>query len=232
MKINADFNRRVVVRPDDYKWVNSPMPGVERMMLDRIGGEVARATTIVRFAPNSEFSPHAHDGGEEFFVLEGVFSDEQRDYPAGTYVRNPIGTGHTPRIGASGATILVKLHQFDPKDQDQKHINTHTAQWSSGAVKGQQVMLLHVYGTERVELVRWAANMTVAPGLDRGGEEIFILEGCLYDEQERYPKGTWLRSPDQHNVPLLTKAEGATLLVKTGHLGDTLHEGRFLLANA
>jgi hypothetical protein len=67
------------------------MPGVERMMLDRIGDEVARATSLVRYAPNSTFSPHVHGGGEEFFVLEGEFGDEHRTYPAGTYVRNPIG---------------------------------------------------------------------------------------------------------------------------------------------
>lgn len=96
MEINADFDKRVVIRPGDYHWASSPMPGVMRMMLDRVGDEVARATTIVRYAPNSEFSPHIHSGGEEFFVLEGVFSDEHGDYPTGTYVRNPMGTGHTP----------------------------------------------------------------------------------------------------------------------------------------
>ncbi|GAL13613.1 hypothetical protein JCM19233_4618 [Vibrio astriarenae] len=53
------------------------------MPLDRVGGEVARATSIVRYKPNSAFSPHTHDGGEEFFVLEGVFSDEHGDYPQG-----------------------------------------------------------------------------------------------------------------------------------------------------
>lgn len=51
MQLNADFSERVVVRPEDYSWVDSPMPGVERMMLDRIGDEVARATSLVRYAP-------------------------------------------------------------------------------------------------------------------------------------------------------------------------------------
>ena len=98
MLINADFSQRVVVRPDDIEWVPSPMPGVERKMLDRIGEEVARATSIVRYAPNSYFSAHSHGGGEEFLVLEGVFSDEHADYPVGTYVRNPIGSSHTPHV--------------------------------------------------------------------------------------------------------------------------------------
>ena len=122
--INADFEQRVVILPTDYQWVDSPMPGVERMMLDRVGDEVARATSIVRYAPNSEFSPHVHNGGEEFFVLEGVFADEHQSYPKGSYVRNPIGTSHTPKIGKEGATIFVKLQQFDPTDTEQKVIDT------------------------------------------------------------------------------------------------------------
>jgi anti-sigma factor ChrR (cupin superfamily) len=134
MKINADFDQRVVIRLQDYSWVNSPMPGVERMMLDRVGDEVARATTIVRYAPNSEFSQHSHDGGEEFFVLAGVFSDEHKDFPAGSYVRNPIGTAHSPKIGDEGCTILVKLHQFEKNDKAQKHIDTNTARWHQGLV--------------------------------------------------------------------------------------------------
>ena len=69
MELNADFTRRVVVHGRDLPWVASPMAGVERRMLDRIGDEVARATTIVRYAPGSQFSPHTHNGGEEFLVL-------------------------------------------------------------------------------------------------------------------------------------------------------------------
>ena len=76
MRLNANFQERVVLRPEDHQWVPSPMPGVTRMMLDRVGEEVARATSLVRYAPQSQFSPHAHGGGEEFLVLEGVFADE------------------------------------------------------------------------------------------------------------------------------------------------------------
>ena len=68
MEINADFSQRVVVHAAQLPWVPSPMAGVERRMLDRIGDEVARATSIVRYAPGSQFSPHTHGGGEEFLV--------------------------------------------------------------------------------------------------------------------------------------------------------------------
>lgn len=118
LRVNADFSESVVIRPEDRAWVPSPANGVERAMLDRIGDEVARATSLVRFQPDSQFDAHEHGGGEEFLVLEGVFSDEHADFPAGTYVRNPIGTAHTPHIGREGATILVKLHQFDVADTE------------------------------------------------------------------------------------------------------------------
>jgi hypothetical protein len=36
MRINAEFSQSVVIRPEDYRWVDSPTQGVERMMLDRI----------------------------------------------------------------------------------------------------------------------------------------------------------------------------------------------------
>jgi len=220
MDLNANFDERIVVRPEDYTWVDSPMPGVERMMLDRIGDEVARATTIVRYAPNSKFSQHSHDGGEEFFVLEGVFSDEHKDYPAGSYVRNPIGTAHTPQIGDAGCTILVKLFQFDKSDTAQKHIDTKIADWHQGIVNGLSVMPLHEFTGENVALVKWAPNTQFKPHTHWGGEEIFVLEGTFYDEHGEYPKGSWLRSPHLSQHTPYTKDDGALIFVKTGHLPE------------
>ena len=126
--IRADFNERVVVATRDQPWVPSPQAGVDRRMLDRIGGEVARATSVVRYAPHSRFPPHRHDGGEEFLVLDGVFSDEHGDYPAGTYVRNPPGSAHAPRT-AGGCTIFVKLRQMRPDGRRQVVIRTNDAAW-------------------------------------------------------------------------------------------------------
>ena len=120
MRINADFSQKVVIRPDDHLWVASPSPGVKRMMLDRIGEETGHATSLVRYTPDSVFPTHVHSGGEEILVLKGEFSDEHNDYPTGSYLRNPIGTKHRPRIGPQGATIFVKLHQFDQQDKINK----------------------------------------------------------------------------------------------------------------
>lgn len=217
MRVNADFSQRVVIRPDDYDWIASPASGVSRMMLDRIGEEVARATTIVRFEPNSEFDAHVHGGGEEYFVLEGTFRDEHGDYPAGTYVRNPIGTSHTPRIGEDGCTILVKLYQFDEKDTEQKVVDTNAAEFVPGMVDGLSVLPLHSVEGENVALVRWATGTEFDAHRHWGGEEIFVLDGVFSDEFGDYPAGSWLRSPHLSSHRPFTK-EGCLIYVKTGHL--------------
>ena len=218
MRLNADFSQRVVIRPEDYDWVQSPAGGVERMMLDRIGDEVARATTIVRFAPDSWFDAHTHGGGEEYLVLDGVFSDESGDYPAGTYVRNPIGTRHKPHT-REGCTILVKLHQFDPSDTEQFHIDTNEAAFRPGQVEGLSVLPLHAAVNETVALVRWAPGTRFNAHRHWGGEEIFVLEGTFQDEHGDYPAGTWLRSPHlSEHTPF--SDEGCLIYVKTGHLLD------------
>ena len=217
MRLRDNFAERVVVRPDDYDWVPSPANGVDRMMLDRIGDEVARATTIVRFAPNSQFDAHSHGGGEEFLVLEGVFSDEHNDYPAGTYVRNPIGTSHTPHIGPEGATILVKLHQFDEDDTEQFHINTKEETFRPGAAPGLSVLPLHSHTSENVALVRWAPGTKFAAHQHWGGEEIFVIEGTFQDEHGDYPAGTWIRSPHMSKHDPWSD-DGCLIYVKTGHL--------------
>ncbi|MFT6386536.1 MAG: anti-sigma factor ChrR (cupin superfamily) [Rickettsiales bacterium] len=216
--LNADFDQRIVIKPTDYKWQQSPQKGVDRMMLDRIGDEIARATTIVRYNPNSDFPTHIHNGGEEFFVLEGIFEDENGEYPAGTYVRNPIGTKHAPKIGPSGATIFVKLQQFSKDDSNQVKINTNKEPWRQGMVDGLKVMLLHSFEGENVALVKWSPNTKFNLHKHWGGEEIFVLKGTFYDEYEKYPQGSWIRSPHLSFHTPFTKEDGALIYVKTGHL--------------
>lgn len=214
--LNADFDKRVVIRAEDYSWVPSPAPGVERMMLDRIGDEVARATSLVRYKAGSKFDAHTHDGGEEFLVLEGTFQDENGDYPAGTYVRNPPGSKHAPHTDA-GCTIFVKLRQFAADDGVQKALDTTTSPFLPGAVPGLSVLPLHSHGTESAALVRWAPGTRFAGHRHWGGEEIFVLEGTFQDENGDYPAGTWLRSPHlSFHQPFSDK--GCLIYVKTGHL--------------
>jgi anti-sigma factor ChrR (cupin superfamily) len=216
MKLHADLNQRVVIESESLDWVDSPMLGVQRRMLERDGEEVARATSVVRYAPDSHFSAHTHGGGEEFLVLEGIFSDEYGDYPVGTYIRNPLGSTHTP-FSKEGCTILVKLWQMHPNDQQRVAIATKQTPWANGLVKGLQVMPLHSYGTENVALVKWDAGTYFQPHMHLGGEEIFVVDGVFEDEFGAYPKGTWLRNPSGSRHTPFSKL-GCLIYVKVGHL--------------
>lgn len=218
MEYNADFSRRVVIRPEDYQWVSSPVPGVERMMFDRVGEEVARATSLVRYAPNSEFPSHTHGGGEEILVLEGAFADEHGEYPEGTYLRNPIGSSHHPRVGAAGSLIFVKLYQHSRKERSRTMINTTEVEWQPGAVTGQQIKYLHELEGECVTLMQWSPLTRFPRRTYPGGGEIFVLEGGFHDEYGSYPKGSWIRSPRGSGHTPYTGEDGAQIYLKTGHL--------------
>ncbi|WP_043369298.1 cupin domain-containing protein [Cyanobium sp. PCC 7001] len=220
MELHVDRTQRVALDTNALAWTPSPLPGVERRMLERLGGEVARATSIVRYAPGSRFDRHTHGGGEEILVLEGTFSDEQGDHPAGTYLRNPVGSSHAP-FSRAGCTLLVKLHQMHPADQQQLAIDTTRGTWVPGLVPGLSVMPLHAFGSEHVALVRWAPGTVFQPHGHPGGEEILVLEGVFQDDQGTYPAGSWLRNPPGSAHRPWSEA-GCTIWVKTGHLPDTL----------
>lgn len=217
MEINADFSRRASVRGAESPWRPSPMPGVERRMLDRIGDEVARATTIVRYAPDSAFSPHTHDGGEEFLVLEGVFSDEHGDFPVGSYVRNPPTSRHTPG-SAPGCVIFVKLHQFDPADR--RHVRVASDRMAPVRPEGRPgVALLPLYADAdeevRVEIWEPGAEIALTP---EGGIEILAIEGSFSEGGERFAAQDWLRLPIGAPLSAVAGPEGARVWIKTGHL--------------
>ena len=213
--LNMDFDERVVIDTAQLEWVASPMSGVWRKPLAREEAERGHATSIVRYEAGARFSPHDHPLGEEILVLEGVFSDETGDYPAGTYFRNPEGFRHAP-FSEEGCKLLVKLHQFQTGDTEHVVIDTTSAAFQPGA-GNLQVLPLHQHGSEQVALVRWPAGERFQQHSHFGGEEIYIISGALQDEYGHYPAGTWIRSPhlSQH-FPFV--AEETLIWVKVGHL--------------
>lgn len=214
MELNADFEKRVLIHADQIAWTPSPMRGVDRRMLDRIGAEVARATTIVRYAPGSHFSEHTHTGGEEFIVLDGVFQDEHGDYPAGTYVRNPPTTAHTPG-SAPGCIIFVKLWQFDMKDRNQ--FRKTMAEELGAEVNGIATALLHRDAHETVSYfdIKPDASLTLD---DAGGIEMLVIAGSVTESGDTLGKGAWLRLPDGAPLAVQAGSDGAKLWIKAGHL--------------
>ena len=215
MKLNDDYQQRVVLNHNDLPWIDSPEPGVHRRLLDRCGDEVARATSIVRYAAGARFPEHAHDLGEEVFVLEGIFSDETGDYPAGTYIMNPPGSRHSP-FSETGCVLFVKLRHLGADQQHREIVDTTAPPWHQGLVAGLHVMPLMQQGTGST-LVRWAPQTHFSPHRHFGGEEIFVVSGVFEDEHGRYPEGSWIRSPHMSMHQPFSR-EGCTIFVKTGHL--------------
>jgi hypothetical protein len=217
MDLNADFTRRAAVHAASLPWQPSPTAGVDRRMLDRVGGEVARATTIVRYAPNSRFPAHTHGGGEEFLVLDGVFEDEHGAFPAGCYVRNPPQSRHTPGSGP-GCTIFVKLWQFDPEDRTEVRLDTGGVAYRGVAGRpGVEAAALFRDEVEDVRLERWAAGATIALA-PRGGIELLVLEGGFAESGETFAPQSWLRLPPGAPLDATAGPNGCRAWVKEGHL--------------
>jgi anti-sigma factor ChrR (cupin superfamily) len=216
LQLHADPSLRCVVDSTALPWLDSPSPLVKRRLLERDGGEVARATSVVRYEAGARFAEHHHELGEEILVLDGTLSDASGNYGPGTYLKNPPGSCHAP-FSDEGCTLFVKLRYLEPQDRERVVVPTRQAPWRQGLVDGLRVLPLWEYGTSHTAMVRWAPNTFFNPHRHYGGEEIFVVEGVFSDEHGNYPQGHWIRSPhlSQHQP---FSREGCLILVKTGHL--------------
>ncbi|CAI3131557.1 hypothetical protein MWMV8_MWMV8_03428 [Acinetobacter calcoaceticus] len=218
MLINADFSQMAVVKPNDYQWVKSPRGEVERVMLDRVGDETARATSLVRYAPQTKFPEHQHPLGEEILVLSGTFTENgDQHYPAGWYLRNPDGSQHTPS-SEDGTVIFVKLMQMNKNNYESVRINTQDSQnWQ---ILGQRLICpLYLSHEEHTYLEKLKPHQSFDEhSLD--GIELLLVQGELIANEETYPAGSWIRLPIQSTHSFYASEIGATLYVKTGHLSS------------
>ena len=221
MLINADFSRRAIVEPQHYQWVASPQEGVARMMLDRVGAEKARATSIVRYAPHSRFRHHPHPGGEEILVLTGTFSEADEHFPAGWYLRNPPGSSHQPS-SREGAVIFVKLRQMPASERE--HVRINTADPTAWRTQDDRTICPLFEGkNERVCLQRLGAGKSLLnPSVD--GAELLVLAGDVVMEGHCYDSGSWIRIPAGELLTAAGGMNGATVYLKTGHLADVAGE--------
>ena len=215
MQLNHDLALDATISLSESRWLPSPAKGVKRLVLDREGGEkTLRATSIVAYAPNSQFAPHTHPKGEEFFVLAGTFSDQYGDYPAGTYVRNPPGSSHKP-FSRDGCLIWVKLQQFDPNDN--QHVVLHSNQQQAKINDHLCNRRIMFNGYEKVELVEANQDFVIDPAWIKKGIEILVLQGQVNSNKLQFGEGHWLRLAAQ-NSSVLTVKQNSQLLVKYQHL--------------
>jgi len=211
----ADLTQPAHVDTEALDWVPSPMAGVERRMIERDGGEVARATSLVRYAPGSRFSAHRHDMGEEYLVLSGTFSDSDGDFPEGAYVRNPPGSSHAPHTD-DGAVILVKLRQMPDGEGRTVHVDTKTAPFVPAGAPGYERQELFAADYEQVTVERLQPGVSLEAHAN-GGEEVFVLDGTLSYGGDLLKAGAWLRRAAGQEQPMASP-DGARIWVKRGHL--------------
>ncbi len=207
--IRSDFTKTAFLTPDGFQWVPSPGGEVERVMLDRVGDEVAVATSLVRYPPASRFPPHEHGLGEEYLVLEGEFADEHGRYPPGTYVRNPPGSRHTP-FSDPGCLIWVKLRQFHP-DDSRPLVTSVLDPWPA---EGSARRELHRFQGEAVAVITCAAGAAVRVPPGEWVQEVLVLEGRVTWSHQRVPAPGWLRVPAGEGIELSADAP-TRLLHKT-----------------
>jgi hypothetical protein len=217
MQLNADRTQTALMHGGKLEWIPSPQPGVERRMLERIGDEIALATSIVRYQPASQFPPHSHELGEEFVVLEGVFSDEYGDYSQGTYIRNPPRSSHAP-YSKEGCVIFVKLRQMHADETEQVTIRPSTLQWRDIG-DSTEVAQLYAKCSEIVCYQRVPPGYESEWPASSQGEEIFVIDGSIqvHEASDTLERWSWLRhSPSQ---PIhIQSMTGALLWIKRGHL--------------
>jgi anti-sigma factor ChrR (cupin superfamily) len=214
--INGNLSVRTTVRTADMEWSPSPSPSVWRKRMHRVGPpESGQVTSIVRYDSDSSFPVHNHPEGEEIFVLEGIFTDDRGDWPAGTYLLNPEGYRHAPS-SREGCVLFVKLRQFPGLDRQQVAIDTTTLDWLPGE-EGTEVKRLYAQDgfSDSTVIERWAAGYAPASRAYPEGAELFVLEGEFSDEAGSYPTGTWTRMPVGSSHSPET-AGGCTVYMKRG----------------
>lgn len=215
--LNGDLTQIVCVDSAAMAWAPSPSPSVWRKRLHRVGPpESGQVTSVVRYDAGSQFPVHGHPEGEEILVLDGVFSDDRGDWPAGTYLLNPEGYSHAPS-SREGCTLFVKLRQFPGLNREQVAIDTDRLSWQPGDQAGISTKTLYAQPgySDRMRIERWAGGMSLAPREFADGAELFVLDGEFRDAFGSHGPGCWLRLPPG-TVHAVQRSDGCTLYLKTG----------------
>mmetsp|Transcript_92176 Transcript_92176/g.284875 ORF Transcript_92176/g.284875 Transcript_92176/m.284875 type:complete len:327 (+) Transcript_92176:2-982(+) len=224
VELNANKSETCLVNTDTQEWIETAAKGVYRKLIERLGGEVARATSVVRFDAGMSFPAHMHGGGEEFLVLEGAWHDEWATQPKYTYVRNYIGSTHQPSIGMAGCTIMVKLRQMAHEHKEPEHtqwdVSPNNPNWKpSESIRGCRVLQVYLSPYEEVHFELWEAGATGVVEVQPRGSELFVMEGSFTDELGEHRTWSWTREASAGEQRHRTAGPaGCLMYVKSGHL--------------
>lgn len=103
-QFQAGDEKHVQIDTNSAQW--QPGQGnLQVMPLHEFGTETV---ALVRFPAGEQFQRHAHMGGEEILVIKGELIDEHGRYPAGTWIRSPHLSEHSPHA-EQDTLIWVKV---------------------------------------------------------------------------------------------------------------------------
>lgn len=162
------------------------------------------ANTTLRLEPNIR---------NDIYVLKGQMLEQTKVYPSGTFITRRIETHLT--AGPKGVMLFIYRDQLDPGARNETVLPADL-EWYQGGAEGMEVAPLFE-DMHQLMLVSWLPGTQIGFHTHPRGEEIFVLEGELRDQQGRYPAGTWQRLyPGTSHAPY---AEVKTLiLLRNGHL--------------
>jgi hypothetical protein len=212
---NVDLTTPVIIQAMDLPWHPSPSPTVWRKSLYRQGGEQGPVTSLVRYDADSRFAGHVHPEGEEILVLDGVLSDEHGDYPAGTYLLNPAGTGHAP-FSKEGCVLFVHLRQYNGQHRKKITVDTNALTWQKTPVSGVSRKLLYSQQgyPDLITLEQWSSGVSRTLEIKEGGAELLVLDGFLENSQEKYGPYTWFRLPANSGEWHFRSGTGCTIYLR------------------
>ena len=217
LSLNGNLAMRVAVDTQSMDWLESPGGHVLRKRVHGVGpAESGQVTSVVRYAPGAVFPEHDHPEGEEILVLDGIFSDEHGDWPAGTYLLNPEGFHHGP-FSRAGCTLLVKLRQYPGADRIHVALQSNDQPWASSIRKNVAWKKLYAQApyTDHMRIESWSSPAAMGQLNFPQGAELFILQGSFADEFGSYPTHSWLRIPaGGHITP--SSEEYCELYIKEG----------------
>jgi hypothetical protein len=210
MDLHADHSERVVVD------ATATLQGQGAVSLERHGqGDHAQISVVAH--PAGEAWTHLGEQLCELLVLQGALLIGEDSFGPQSYVRLLPGQALDLRTQA-GCVLYENRRDWTEAEEGSFALAGDRMDWRQGMVPGLKVASLHEGLTKHTALVRWAPDTRFNPHTHVGGEEILVLAGVFRDEHGAYPAGTWIRSPHMSHHRPFTEAEGATILVKVGHL--------------
>ena len=210
MDLHADHSERVVVD------ATAVLQGQGAVTLESQGqGDRAQITVVAHAA--GEVWMHTGEQLCELLVLQGALLIGEDSFGPQSYVRLLPGQALDLKT-QTGCVLYENRRDWTETEEGSFALAGDRMDWRQGMVPGLKVTSLHEGLTKHTALVRWAPDTRFNPHTHVGGEEILVLAGVFRDEHGAYPAGTWIRSPHMSHHRPFTEAEGATILVKVGHL--------------